>query len=239
LEFDASAFDDPGDDEVNTLRQEPAYSFADVSRFIGVSPSTVRSWFVGQAKSRPVFVPASHGGQLRLSFINLVEANALAAIRRRFHVSLQKARAAVSFLQRTFKSDHPLAAHRFETDGVDLFIEKAGATISASESGQSVIRDVIASCLRRVEWDASGPARFFPHTRDWESADTAAEMPRVVVIDPTQGGGQPVIAGRGILVAVIGRRFKAGESLEDLMEDYGCSAEEIDEAIRVQFQPAA
>src|SRR5690606_6274576 len=169
--------------------EEPAYTFADVSRFLGLSPSTIRSWFVGQKGYRPVFSPAASKGPLRLSFLNLVEANTLGAIRRRFKIPLQRIRVAIEFLEKHFKTAHPLAQHRFETDGVDLFVRKAGLTISASKQGQAVFREVLEPFLRRVEWKSGHPVRFFPSTRDFELDASSIEEPRVIVIDPTLGGG--------------------------------------------------
>ncbi|MCZ6794069.1 MAG: DUF433 domain-containing protein [Planctomycetota bacterium] len=189
----------------------------------------------------PVFAPADPGPPPRLSFLNLVEAQTLAAIRRKHLVSLQRIRKAVHYLGEVFVSKHPLAEHRFETDGVDVFVQKAGITVSASGAGQAVL-EIVRRYFTRVEWDAEGggPLRFYPYTRELdEGPPPRVEEPRLVVIDPRMGGGQPVIAGRGILVSVIGRRYKAGESIPALADDYGCSPEEINEAIRLQFAPAA
>jgi uncharacterized protein (DUF433 family) len=227
---------------VDDYRNAPANTVAEASRYLGVPSSTVRSWVMGQTRSRPVFSPADPGPPPCLSFLNVVEAHVLAAIRRRYSVPLQRIRKAVHYLGEALHSGHPLAEHRFETDGVDLFVQKAGITVSASEGGQAVIRELVERYFRRVDWDAKsgGPLRFYPYTRELEEgAAPAADEPRLIVIDPRLGGGQPVIAGRGILVSVIGRRYKAGEAIPDLARDYGCSLEEINEAIRFQFAPAA
>lgn len=105
-----------------------------------------------------------------------------------------------------------------------------------------MIREIVHRYFKRLDWDTEGgrPLRFYPYTRELEEGATPSpDEPRLVVIDPRMGGGQPVIAGRGILVSFIGRRHKAGEAIPDLARDYGCSPEEINEAIRLQFAPAA
>ena len=61
-----------------------------------------------------------------------------------------------------------------------------------------------------------------------------------VVIDPYVSFGRPVLVGTGIPTAVIAARYKAGESVDDLADDYGRSREEIEEAIRCErFREAA
>jgi hypothetical protein len=77
------------------FRGAPAYSVAEASRYLGLPGSTVRSWVAGQTGSRAVFRPADPGPPPCLSFVNLVEAHVLAAIRKKHRVSLQRIRKAV------------------------------------------------------------------------------------------------------------------------------------------------
>jgi uncharacterized protein (DUF433 family) len=58
-------------------------------------------------------------------------------------------------------------------------------------------------------------------------------------IDPRISFGRPVIAGTRIATAVIGERWRAGESVEALAADYGRSLAEIEEAIRCETTQAA
>ncbi len=58
----------------------------------------------------------------------------------------------------------------------------------------------------------------------------------LVVINPYVGFGRPVISGTGIPTVVIAERWKAGESFDSLMEDYGLEKEKIEEAIRCEFE---
>ena len=44
--------------------------------------------------------------------------------------------------------------------------------------------------------------------------------------------------GSGIPTAVIAERYKAGESIADLAEDYGEDPLNIEEAVRCELQPA-
>jgi uncharacterized protein (DUF433 family) len=55
------------------------------------------------------------------------------------------------------------------------------------------------------------------------------------VIDPQVSFGRPVLVGTGIPTAVIAGRYKAGESMDALADDYGRQRFEIEEAIRCEL----
>jgi len=167
-----------------------------------------------------------------MSFLNLVEAHVLSAIRREHQIPLSKVRTALDFVARSFPSEHPLATQRFETDGMDLFIERFGRLINVSRSGQLAMRKLMEAHLRRIEWDHTGLARkLYPFVRTG-----VIEEPKAVVIDPFVSFGRPVLAGTGIPTAVLADRYKAGESIDSLAEDYGRERLEIEDAIRSELQ---
>lgn len=219
-------------------RELPAYSLPEATQYLRMPPATLRSWVIGRYyptdAGKRFFRPVIHLPDPDwpvLSFVNLVEVHVLEAIRRDHDISLRKVRAAVTFLEKYFGSKHPLAAHHFETDGLDLFIRQAGLLINLSQSGQLAMREVVQAYLRRIERDPQGiPIRLYPFTRKRE-----LEEPRAVVIDPFVSFGRPVLAGTGISTTVIAERFKAGEAMEVLAEDYGRSVLEIQEAIRCEL----
>ena len=219
-------------------RELPAYSVPEAARYLRLPPATLRSWVIGRpyptAGGERFFTPLIHlpqEGWPVLSFVNMVEAHVLEAIRRRENIALPKARAAVRSLERLYRSRHPLAEHQFETDGVDLFIREARLLINLSQAGQLAMREIVTAYLRRIERDVKGlPIRLYPFTRKREP-----DEPRAVVIDPFVSFGRPVLAGTGIATAVLAERFKAGESVEDLAKDYGRSALDIQEALRCEI----
>lgn len=219
-------------------RELPAYGLPEAARYLRMPEATLRSWVLGRpyptAGGQRFFRPVIHLPESNspvLSFMNMIEAHVLEAIRRQENIPLRKVRAAVVFLERHYHSRHPLAEHQFETDGLDLFIEKAGLLINLSQEGQLAIRGIVAAYLRRVERDVKGlPIKLYPFTRKRDS-----EEPRAVVIDPFVSFGRPVLAGTGIATAVLAERFKAGESVEELAQDYGRSVLEIQEALRCEL----
>jgi uncharacterized protein (DUF433 family) len=184
----------------------------------------------GHRLFRPI-IRLPESDQPNLSFVNLIEAHVLEAIRREHEISLRKVRDAISFLARHFGSTHPLADHQFETDGLDLFVDRAGLLINLTQQGQLALRQLVHAYLKRIERDVQGlPIRLYPFTRKRE-----LDEPRSIVIDPFVSFGRPVLAGTGIATAIVAERFKAGEAIEDLATDYARSVLEIQEAIRCEL----
>ena len=224
----------PSDDP----RLLPAYSVAEAAHYLRMPEGTLRSWVAGRLypvagqskRSRPLIHLAEPQRQY-LSFINLVEAHVLAAIRRRHGVKLPKVRKALAY-HRHFQVDHPLIDQAFQTDGLDLFVECYGELINASQEGQHAMKEIIGVYLRRIEWDAKG--KLFPFTRDTQAEVAPASDPRVVVMNPTISFGRPVIAGTGIPVSSIYERYKAGDSVAELAQDFHLEIGAIEEAIRCE-----
>jgi uncharacterized protein (DUF433 family) len=166
-----------------------------------------------------------------LSFVNLVEAHVLDAIRREYSVGLPAVRRTISFVRKELGSKHPLAEQKFETDGKDLFIRKLGELITVSKGGQRAIPEVLNAYLKRIEWDLQGfPTRLYPFTRQRDLV-----QPKVVMIDPRVSFGRPVLAGTGIRTELVAERYKAGESIDELARDYGRNRAEIEEAVRCEL----
>ena len=224
-------------------RHMPAYSIVEAAHYLYVSISTLRSWVVGRhyrtAAGSQFFTPVITLPEPKrplLSFTNLVEAHVLAAIRRKHGVTLPNVRSAIDHLQEHYHIDHPLADARFKTDGISLFIEVLDQLINVSMQGQVTMREVMEAHLQRVEHDAQGlAAKLFPFTR---IGAALVSQPRTVVIDPRLAFGRPVLAGTGIPTAVLADRYKAGESMQELADDYECDRDMIEEAIRCELTAA-
>ena len=61
------------------------------------------------------------------------------------------------------------------------------------------------------------------------------DAPKVIAIDPYVAFGRPVVMGTGIPTAILAERYKAGESIEDLIYDYDLASQVIQEAIRCEL----
>ncbi len=177
-----------------------------------------------------------------LSFLNLIEIHVLAAIRRYHQLPLNRVRRAVGYVRQVFGTEHPLAEQPFETDGVDLFIRALDDTlINASRHGQLASRELMNAYLRRIERAPDGfPLRLFPLYRtDADTAQAVQQAPSFIVVDPKMAFGRPVLAENGVPVDVVVSRYRAGDSIRDLVEDYALSSQAVEEAIRYELGNAA
>ncbi len=220
------------------LRDIPAYGLSEASHYLGIPKATLRSWVLGRHYPieagkqffRPIIELPDKEKRL-LSFVNLVESHVLEAIRQRHGIKFWRVRGAVEYLERHLDSRHPLAEQRFVTDGADLFVEQFGRLVNISRKGQLAIKELIQTYLRRIERDSAGfPIRLYPFTRERKP-----DEPKTIVIDPYISFGRPVLAGTGIATTIIAQRYKAGESIEELAEDYGRPTSGIQEAIRSEL----
>ena len=220
-------------------RELPAYSISEAAHYLSVPAATVRYWATGQNSYEPLINIPAHDPVL-LSFLNMVELHVLAAIRRKHSVPMPKVRKAIDYLQsQTIKSTisyrHPLISQQLETDGLDLFIERYGQLVNISRAGQTAMREVLSTALKRIERDTKGvPVRLFPFTRN-----QLERAPALVVMDPALSAGRPVIAGTGLATEIIAERYKAGDSIRELAKDYERKPSEIEEAIRCELKTAA
>ena len=222
------------------LREVPKYTIGDVAWYLDVPPSTIRWWFLGRTyivkgelrQSRELIRPAHYDPyNPSLSFYNLVEAHILAATRKVHNISMQKLRDAIDYLQQRYQSQHPLLGHDFFTDGKDLFIKKLSETVSLGKKGQLAFKEIVDIYLDRLMKDSAGwPTEIYPIRH----RDTTKKP---IVIVPTVASGQPVTARNSIRVAVLINRKDAGESAQQIAEDYGLTTLEVEQAI--QYMEAA
>ncbi len=230
----------------------PAYTVTDVARYVHVPVATLRSWIQGRTypvggatkRSVPIIVPPSpRGPDPGLSFVNLIEAYVLGAIRRKYRISLQKVRRAILNLARLGEREHPLAHKHFKTNGIGLFVEHYGGYIEISRDLQLQLKEVLSTYLQRIDYEPDGsPLRLYPYSTPHQEEHEPATASRLIAISPLNAFGNPTIAGTGIRTFVIADRYLAGDSPDVIAEDYGRSREEIDAAIRWEFsctRPAA
>jgi uncharacterized protein (DUF433 family) len=232
-------------DHIRDARELPNYRLPEAAHYLRIPQSTLRVWIFGGAYgtaagrrvSRQIITIAGEAPP-RLSFVNMVEAHVLSAIRYHHRVTLANVRRAVEYMMREFGSRHPLAEEQFQTDGVNLFVERLGL-LNVSAPGQFAMPEILRALLRRIERDERGLAiRLYPLSRRPALlAGTPAldASPRMIVIDPRVAFGRPVLSGTGVTTLSIAERFDAGESIQTLARDYGRPHEEIEEAIRCEL----
>lgn len=228
------------------MADEPAYRATEAAHILGLPAGTVQAWCFGHdyrhkdgshKRFSRVVLPADAKRRL-LSFVNLCELHVLGVIRRHHRVRLAQVRDAMNFMRDRLGEERPLASGRFRTNGVDLFVERAGALLNVSKQGQLALREDFERTLERVEFGAADerPIRLFPFTRPPSAHE---RQPRTVLVDPTLSFGRPVMIGAFVRTEVVESRFQAGDSIADMARDYGVEGAVIEEALRFEQRRAA
>jgi uncharacterized protein (DUF433 family) len=239
-------------EEAETTKREdtrfavPLYTVAEAARFLGVPASTFSTWAKGYIRRPPgrsevvgerivTSVEASPGYPV-IPFVGIAEGMVLAAFRRA-GVSLQHIRAAVSILQEEIGIEHALASRRLYTAGAVILFDYADAKndpelvgLTEVVSRQRVFAPVVREYLKRIEYGSDGWAA--------KLVSPATERP-IVVLDPERGFGQPIFIRGAVRVENVLDRWRGGDSIADVAEDFGVPAEDIEDILRVALPAAA
>lgn len=220
----------------------PLYNTTDVARMLLVPRSTVRTWaFRVRGKDGLYRVPVIDAADRKnglLSFENLVELHVLSSLRRGHQIPLPTIRKAVRYLQTELGTRHPLSSEQMYTDGADLFVERLGQLIGASQEGQHALTEVLRPYLDRVERDHEKLLRLYPVTNVHGKVPDP-ESPRTIGIDPRMRFGKPYVVECGIETEVFADRWHAGETIEDMVKDFQITREAVEEALRYETLPRA
>lgn len=224
----------------------PRYSIPEAARYLSMSASTLRSWASGRKYPvsdgirdwEPVFQRPDPDNP-QLSYSNLMEAYVLLALRTQYRVNMSEIRYAIDRTKEEEGIDRFLLSEHLVAAPGAVFLQKLSPARNGSENvelinvgmgGQVAMPEILAGYLSRIRWDEAGlPKRLFPVTRTYTH-----HGPQLVTIDPEVAFGRPVIERKWIRTVTIAERFKAGESVVDLKEDYELEVDEIEEAIRYE-----
>lgn len=225
----------PAHHDAPSRRDTAAYPVSEAASYLRLAPATLRSWVSGREyltrsgsrRFAPLIRPATRAPRPLLSFNNLVEAHVLRALRTTHGTPIRAIRKALDYAGRELGMEHLLLSPELCTDRRDLFLDRYGELINLSRSGQLAMREMLEMYLSRIERDErSLPMRLYPFVR----AEGSHE-PKLIAIDPEVGFGRPILHSRGVSTRVIVDRVDAGESLEELAEDYRLDLSEVREAI--------
>ena len=224
-------------------RDLPAYTITDAAAILRMSRQTLKNWVTGWhyptrsqgIRETPPLISLPSPEEALLSFQNVIEVYVLSAIRREYKIQMPKVRNALAYVENSKGYERPLQDERFETDGIDLFVESAGGRkVDAGSGGQHVLPGVMDRYLERIERDVESIAqRSFPFSRP----PTHEHQLRIISIDPLDAFGHPTIHGTGVATEVVVTRFVAGDSLTALHEDFGIDLSKLEEALRWEMVP--
>ena len=215
-------------------RSAPIYSVAEVAGLTGVHALTVRRWLYGAP------APSGAAGPLLVSFLSLVEILVTKAFRRR-GVRLERVRQARDFAAARWDIAYPFASLRLRTLGGQIlaeFEEESPARESLltlqrpAERGseQWTLPALVVETVETIEFAQDELAR------RWFPFGTATP----IVLDPQFAAGRPTVAGTGVTVNSIYKRFHAGRlSIPLIADDLGLEASIIEDAVRLGGRVAA
>jgi uncharacterized protein (DUF433 family) len=201
----------------------PNYQVREAARYAGVSTQTVVAWQRDASK-----MISAREKREALSYLQLIEVAVVAAFRKA-GVSMKEIRASREYLAKRLSSEHPFAHYSFKTDGKSLFMDydqltdknKTGVLLRPSKGGQLAWNEIIGR-LNEFEYERKGIVVRW-HVDGNESP---------IIIDPRIAFGAPTI--NGIPTWIIKGRWEAGETLDDIKDDFGLNKDKIIEALKFE-----
>lgn len=208
-----------------------AYTVSEAAELTKVKPATITNWFRAGPGDRPALLFAERaraaGEPVRLSFLELVELAVAGEFRRR-EIPLRQLRNARDFLLARLDGGHPFAVEDVRTISGRVIHAGGSRAVSAAaaiDAGDDLIQALFdgfeAYARERFDYERGWAIRFFPAGRNEE-----------LNVDPHFRGGQLTVSGRGVMARTIAGRFKGGESVEYLADDYEISPAAVQASIR-------
>jgi uncharacterized protein (DUF433 family) len=199
----------------------PAYQVKVAASYAGVTSQTVRNW---QKPSVGGVVLGHREAGSSLSYMHLQELAIVSAMRR-LGVKLSTIRLARDYLGRELKTPFPFADERVKSDGQDVLLtlkdelpeDAAETLLVANRGGQLAWAEIVGRRFEQFEYER-GLALTWHLTED-----------RRVVIDPRISFGAPTV--NGTPTWVLEGRYAAGETPEEIADDFGLYLEDVQAAV--------
>lgn len=213
----------------------PLYSFADADHLAGVSRGTSRRWLKGYTyrttdgavvQLPPVTTGVDRDGAV--SFIDLIEVVAIGRLKS-LKLTLSEIRKIVAECQEDLGYSRPLTSLKFKTDGKETFVSLGEQLVGLRKRrGQRAWNELLAPFLEEVDYRDAYASRWWPMGRG-----------KPIVIDPDYGFGLPVVDNSGVRTEILLERFAAGDSIEQIADDFNLRAADVEDAIRYEKTRAA
>ncbi|MGA5703387.1 DUF433 domain-containing protein [Peterkaempfera bronchialis] len=229
----------------------PLYTQADAARYLDMPPTTFRSWARGYRHAFPdrppvqgaalitsVGVPG--GAQPSIPFIGLAEGMFLSALRRA-RIPMQQIRPALELVRDRLGVEHALASKNLYLCGADLLYQiseedtlgqenrREARKLIVLKNGQYVFREVVEQYLQHIHYDERYADRLT--LPGYEVATIAAE--------PEVNFGRPYFTATGTPLHVVTGRLHAGETVEDVADDFDLPEEHVAEVAERYGREAA
>ncbi len=224
---------------LNGWRTDPMYSFSEAAHLSNVSAGTVRNWLKGyilrDREAEPLFNPQEDQGS-RVSFLQLIEIMVAGRLRKAEHASYGKVYKAYQNARDIYSFEYPFAHMDLSVIGDHIVHHIRGdhptSSLQALDTPpQWTLPGLVqmSAVIDQLDYEDQWAAKWWPVGKD---------VP--IVIDPRYSAGTPTVAGRGVTVSIIYKRFTKGKlSVDFMMKDYELEREHVEHAIRYGEQLAA
>ena len=221
---------------VEAWRTQPMYTFGEAARLSGVAPATVRNWIRGYTvndRTVPPLFESSAKDAASVSFLQLIEM-VVAARFRKNRITFKRVRAAYDSAKTEWKLAYPFAHRQLGelVEHVAYWLEPEARDKSVRSLGspeQWSLPGLVMEIVRQLHYDESDlAAKWYP---------AGKEAP--IVIDPRVSAGLPTIAGRGVTVDALRKRWKAGYTIEFIADDFRMKADVVERALQYADAVAA
>jgi uncharacterized protein (DUF433 family) len=149
---------------------------------------------------------------------------------RKWGLPLRRIQDTRDYVAKELRTAFPFAAYRFKTDGKSLLMDYEqiegrkgkGKLLNATAKGQLAWDAIIGRRLKEFVYEGRGQAI------KWHVA--GVESP--ILIDPQIAFGTPTI--KGMPTWIVRERWEAGESIEDIGEDFGLKPRDVARALEFE-----
>jgi uncharacterized protein (DUF433 family) len=201
----------------------PAYQVKDAARYARITTQTIRNWQRAEGGRAAALARRAKGAAL--SYLQLVEV-AFVSVMRGMGISLAEIKDTRDYVAQQLQSEYPFAQHRFLTDGQNIIMElrdlEPGAApdklVLVGKGGQLAWKEIIARKFAEFDYREGLAVRWHVAGKD-----------SPVVIDPQVAFGAPAI--RGVPTWAVSGRKEAGESDEDIAQDFMIDVAEVRKAL--------
>lgn len=225
-----------------TVLNTPVMAAREAARQLRMPPATLVHWLEGGVRRGKQYDPVLRPeplGSTEITWGEFVEARYLRAYRSELGVSLQRLRPFISRLRAEFDVPYPLAHFRPYIDSNRRLLlelqEEANLpqslwVVYEVKTGQTILNPLLKDdFLARVEFSDHGDLeaeRFRPH---------GPGTP--VVLDPLISSAAATV--RGIRTEVLAEQVGAGESIDDVAEDFDLPVTDVRAAVAHEWDESA
>ena len=202
----------------------PVYTVGAAARYAETNTQRVSYWQRGGGDGQAATLSRSANTRL-LSYLELIEV-AVVATMRSLGVPLVRIRRAREYAVKELKTQHPFADYNWKSKGLHLLLQ-----LRELEPDAQVDNAIIGDTHGQMAWHGMVTERFGEF--DYEGGLVLTWHPRGrdngVTIDPRIVFGTPAV--RGVPTWAIRQRYEAGQTQEDIVDDFRLDVKDVMDAL--------